>query len=129
MALGAARNRRHNPLNELWMHAARGRKRADRGPMSDPAGLTSFCTGGTDICMRTTLDFDDQLLRQAKKRATEDGESLTRLIEKALRGYLRPARRGPSSFRLRLLTKRGRPVAGVNWDDRDSLYERMEGRS
>ena len=79
--------------------------------------------------MRTTLQFDDALIRQAKKRAADEGEPLTRLIEKALRAYLQPAPAAVKPFRLRLLTKRGRVVAGVNWDDRDSLYERMEGRS
>jgi hypothetical protein len=79
--------------------------------------------------MRTTLDFDDRLLREAKKRAAEEGETLTRLIERALRAYLRPAPRKSTRFRLKLLTKKGRIVPGVNWDDRDSLYERMEGRA
>ena len=83
----------------------------------------------TDICMRTTLEFDDRLIRQAKKRAADEGEPLTRLIEKALRAYLQPAQSAVKPFRLRLLTKRGRAVPGVDWDDRDSLYERMEGRA
>lgn len=78
--------------------------------------------------MRTTLDFDDRLLREAKKRAAEEGETLTRLLEKALRNYLRPQKNQDKPFRLQLLTKKGRVVPGVNWDDRDSLYERMEGR-
>jgi hypothetical protein len=79
--------------------------------------------------MRTTLNFDDRLMREAKKRAADEGESLTRLIEKALRAYLKPPTARRKAFRLELLIKEGRPVPGVNWDDRDSLYERMEGRS
>lgn len=79
--------------------------------------------------MRTTLDFDDRLLREAKKRAAEEGETLTRLIERALRSYLRPRQRPEPAFRLRLLTKKGRRLPGVNLDDRDALYELMEGRS
>jgi hypothetical protein len=78
--------------------------------------------------MRTTLDVDDRLLRQAKKRAAETGETLTALIERALRAYLRPKTAPGKSFRLDLLIKKGRPMPGVNWDDRDSLYERMEDR-
>ena len=38
--------------------------------------------------MRTTLNFDDRLIRTAKTRAAQEGETLTRLIERALRGYL-----------------------------------------
>ncbi len=79
--------------------------------------------------MRTTLDLEDRLLRLAKQRAAEEGETLTRVVEKALRGYLKPNVRRGRPFRLKLLVKRGRVVPGVNWDDRDSLYERMEGRS
>jgi hypothetical protein len=79
--------------------------------------------------MKTTLEFDDRLIKQAKKRAAEDGESLTALIHRALRAYLQPAGPPPRPFRLRLLTRKGRALPGVDWDDRDSIYERMEDRS
>ena len=77
--------------------------------------------------MKTTLNFDDRLIRTAKMRAAQEGETLTRLIERALRDYLQAGtgNHGPA-FRADLLTKRGRPVAGVNLDDRDALYERMD---
>ena len=78
--------------------------------------------------MRTTLDLDDALIRKAKSRATDEGTTLTALIEEALRRYLAPAPPTGKPFRLKLLTKRGRPVPGVNLADRDALYERMEGR-
>ena len=90
--------------------------------------LTDFCIDVTFLCMRTTLDFDDRLLRQAKMRAAAEGETLTSLIERALRAFLRPPRPDRKQFRLHLLTKRGRAVPGINWDDRDSIYERMEDR-
>ena len=55
------------------------------------------------------------------------GETLTRLIERALHDYLQAGPGAPvRRFRAELLTKRGRPVAGVNLDDRDALYERMD---
>lgn len=78
--------------------------------------------------MRTTLDLDEGVLRRAKRRALEEGRTLTALIEEALRRYLSPARPKARPFRLRLLTRRGRLVPGVDLADRDSLYERMEGR-
>ena len=78
--------------------------------------------------MRTTLDLEDALVRKAKGRATETGTTLTAVIEEALRQYLAPAPPAGKPFRLKLLTKKGRPVPGVNLADRDSLYERMEGR-
>ena len=61
--------------------------------------------------------------------AARDGETLTRLIERALRDYLRPARGSVHEFRAELLTKRGPPVAGVDLDDRDLLYQMMDGRN
>ena len=76
--------------------------------------------------MKTTLNFDDRLIRAAKARAAQDGETLTRLVERALYDYLQAPRASSRSFRVELLTKRGRPVAGVNLDDRDMLYERMD---
>lgn len=78
--------------------------------------------------MRTTLDLDDALVRKAKGRAADEGTTLTALIEQALRRYLAPAAPTGKPFRLKLLTKRGHPVPGVNLADRDALYERMEGR-
>ena len=77
--------------------------------------------------MKTTLNFDDQLIRTAKMRAAQEGGTLTRLIERALREYLHAGTRNSGhGFRANLLTKRGRRVAGVNLDDRDALYERMD---
>lgn len=77
--------------------------------------------------MKTTLNFDDHLIRTAKIRAVQQGETLTRLIERALRDYLQAGPRDSvRQFRAELLTKRGRAVAGVNLDDRDALYQRME---
>jgi hypothetical protein len=78
--------------------------------------------------MRTTLDLDDRLIRSAKRRAADLGTTLTAVIEQALREHLAPRRSSGKRFRLRLLTKRGRLVPGVDLSDRDALYERMEGR-
>lgn len=77
--------------------------------------------------MKTTLNFDDHLIRAAKVRAAENGEPLTRLIQRALRQYLQPPERTEPPFKLKLLTKPGRLLPGVNLDDRKSLYDIMEG--
>ena len=81
------------------------------------------------IHMKTTLNINNQILRAAKVRAAETGQTLTRLIETALRDHLASTSRGQPDFRLQLLVKRGRPVPGVTVNDRDALYETMEGRS
>lgn len=78
--------------------------------------------------MRTTLDLDDALVRRAKRRAADEGTTLTAVLEQALREHLAPRRAPGKRFRLRLLTERGRLVPGVDLADRDALYERMAGR-
>ncbi len=77
--------------------------------------------------MKTTLNFDDRLIRAAKSRAAQDGEPLTRLIERAIRHYLQPPKQAKAPFKLKLLTKPGRLLPGVNLDDRKSLYDIMDG--
>ena len=77
--------------------------------------------------MRTPLDLDETLIRKAKRRALDEGTTLTAVIEGALREYLAPARRAGRAFRLKVPTRKGRPVPGVDLADRASLYERMEG--
>ena len=79
------------------------------------------------LCMRTTLDISDELFRSAKKRATDDGMTLRSVVERALRTYLgsRPRRAG---YRLRWRSEHGRLLPGVDLDDRDGLFDRMEGR-
>lgn len=80
--------------------------------------------------MRTTVRLDAGLLADAKKLAAESGQTLTRVIEDALRMKLaRQAarRKGPP---LRLPTTKGRGLLpGVDLDDSAALLERMEARS
>jgi hypothetical protein len=68
-------------------------------------------------------------MRKLKKRAADEGRTLTAVVEDALCQYLAPARPAGKAFRLRLLTKKGGPMPGVDFTDRNALYERMEGRS
>ena len=77
--------------------------------------------------MKITLDFDEGLIRAAKVRAAENGESLTRLIERAIRQYLQPPRRAEEPFKLKLVTKKTRTLPGVDIADRNSLYDIMDG--
>ena len=79
------------------------------------------------LCMRTTLDVSDELLRQAKRRAADEGATLRSVVEAALRAYLAPARRR-AGYRLRWRVERGRLQPGVRLDDRDSLFDLMNGR-
>jgi hypothetical protein len=77
--------------------------------------------------MRTTIEIGDELLRQAKRRAADQGASLRAVIEAALRAYLSP-RRGPRGYRLRWRSEHGRLQPGVRLDDREALFDLMDGR-
>ncbi len=47
--------------------------------------------------MRTTIDLEEALLRRARERATASGTTLSRLVQEALRAYLRPRARAASA--------------------------------
>ena len=80
------------------------------------------------ICMRTTLDLNDELIEKAKQQAARERTTLKAIVERALRGHL--ARRRPTrAYRLQWRPERGRLQPGVRLDDRDALFDLMEGRS
>lgn len=76
--------------------------------------------------MRTIINLDDDLHRRAKTYAARIGKTLTGLVEEALRIRLaRPdvRRRGE----VRLPTFRGDGLQpGVNLEDMDTVYDRMD---
>lgn len=81
-------------------------------------------------CMRTTIRLNEELLREAKRRAAESGCTLTSLIEDALREKLYRARVSKTpSQKIRLKTAgQGGVQAGIDLDDSSALLDAMEGR-
>jgi len=79
------------------------------------------------FCMRTTLDINDELLRQVKRRAADEGTSLRAVIEGALRAHIGRPRRG-KTYRLRWRTEKGRMRPAVRIEDRDALFDLMDDR-
>lgn len=77
------------------------------------------------ICMRTTLQLDDELIVQAKIRAARSGRTLSQVIEDALRQALAP-RAELSEQRVAVPTSPGRPRPGVNLDDNANLLDLMD---
>jgi len=78
--------------------------------------------------MRTTIEISNELLRQAKKRAADEGAPLRKVVEEALRSYLgRHPRR--KRYELKWRTERGRILPNVRLDDRDAIFNLMEGRT
>jgi hypothetical protein len=78
--------------------------------------------------MRTTVRLPEELLRKAKKRAGETGQTLTSLIEEGLKVVLaspdRPRRRG--RVRLPISTASGGTLPGIDLNRSGDLEDRME---
>jgi Arc/MetJ family transcription regulator len=78
-------------------------------------------------CMRTTIEISDELFRQLKRKAADEGATIRQVVESALRVYLgkQSKRKG---YQLNWKTERGRILPGVRLDDRDALFDLMDGR-
>lgn len=76
--------------------------------------------------MRTTVRLDDELMKAAKHYALEHNQTLTSLIEEALREKL--ARQGQDTPRppFKLITAKGKLRPGVDLDDNSALLDLME---
>lgn len=75
---------------------------------------------------RTTLDIDDALLRDLKKRAASQGRTLQALVNE----YLKRASSAPAGppYQLQLKGWRAELLPGVDLFDRDTLFDLMDGR-
>jgi predicted transcriptional regulator len=79
--------------------------------------------------MRTTIRLSDDLLRRARKKAAEEGRTLTSLIEEGLKGFLidsKPARR--TRVKLPVSKASGGTLPGVDLNRSSDLEDRMENR-
>ena len=75
--------------------------------------------------MRTTIEINDRLLRDAEKRAVEEGTTLGAIVDRALRDLLGVT---APSYRLSWRPERGRLRPGVKLGGRGALFDLMEGR-
>ncbi len=78
--------------------------------------------------MRTTLNLDDDLIRAAKKRAAETGQTLSATLEAALREILEKDKKPKPPYRFRWKTVKGVVQPRVDLSDRNAFIDRMEGR-
>lgn len=74
--------------------------------------------------MRTTISLDERLLSQLKRRAAEQGTSVSKLVEQAVRLFVRTprARAGSSTFELVTFGTGGR-FSRHNIDKASALLE------
>ncbi len=79
------------------------------------------------LCMKTTIQLDDQLLAEAKQCAAQTGRTLKAVIEDALRETLARTESPQAPVRVSLQTFKGRGLQpGVDLDDTSSLLDLME---
>lgn len=75
-------------------------------------------------CMRTTVNLPDELLRDAKSRAAEEGITLTRLLAEALRLRMGD---GPAAERFRMPVFAGDGMQpGVDLSDNAATRDRLD---
>lgn len=81
------------------------------------------------LCMRTTININDELLRTAKLRAAQAHRTLTSVIEDALRLAFNDQPVSGSRRRASVPTcGEGGLQPGVELSDSAALLDRMEGR-
>lgn len=93
--------------------------------------MTYSCILHMLLCVRATVDIDDDLLIELKRVAAERRQSLKELIEDAIRSSLAHRRKPRNQKEIQhRVTFRGRGVQrGVNLDSMRELLDIMEGSS
>ena len=74
--------------------------------------------------MRTTIRLNDDLLRQAKRRAAEEGRTFSSLVEDGLRAVLRPQKQ--TRVKLPLSTAGGGVHPGIDLNSNASLQDLLD---
>ncbi len=72
--------------------------------------------------MKTTLNLDDQVLKNAKEEAARSGITLTAFVEQALKAQLLQKSESVS-YRFRPKVIKGTKPPNVDISERDALYE------
>ena len=76
---------------------------------------------------RTTIVLDDDVLESLKIRSAQEGASMKDVVNRYLREAFR-VKKKRSGYKLEWKTYKGKLQPGVNLEDRDTLFEIMEGR-
>ena len=77
---------------------------------------------------RTTVRLPDDLIRRAKRKAAEEGRSLTALIEEGLRRVVDESRTAKPVARTlpRVSAAKGGLAPGIEWDRLSATVEEMD---
>ena len=76
--------------------------------------------------MKTTIDINDELLREAKRRAAAQGMTLRAFVEDALQARMLERSRERGAFRIHLPVVQGTAAPAADIADRRSLYDHMD---
>jgi hypothetical protein len=82
---------------------------------------------GSSADVRTTLNIEDGLYREAKVRAAREGVTVTSVVEEALRQLLRSRPGSWQRGELPALPQTGGLLPGVDLRDNQSLYDILAG--
>lgn len=75
--------------------------------------------------VKTTLNIDDQIMRERKREAARQGRTMSELVETALRQLLQPKKRDQKQLPPIPTFPGGAYLVDIA--DRDALYGAMEG--
>lgn len=80
------------------------------------------------VCMKTTIEISDSLLREAKKVMIQNGQTFKELITTLLRNYMQSQRKKAKPFKWRCRPFRGDGLVddlkGAGWEKiRERIYE------
>jgi len=79
--------------------------------------------------MRTTIRLSDDLLRKARKKAAEQGRTLTSLVEEGLKAILAESKpRARKHVRLPICKASGGTFPGVDLNRSSDLLDRLDER-
>lgn len=77
--------------------------------------------------MKTSLLISDAVYQETRRRAVETHRTIGEVVETALRNWLDEEQR-PAAYTWRWKPVQGLRASGVNVDDRDALYDVLDGR-
>jgi hypothetical protein len=80
------------------------------------------------LCMRTTIDLPDELMRTAKQKAAEDNTTLREIFDRALRQYLAgPQPQKPFKLKLKPLPRNKMLIPESMLESREKLFDFLDG--
>ena len=77
------------------------------------------------ICMRTSIDIQEELFKAIRKKAQAEGTTLKELIHRGLRLVLKDEAESSTTFRFSWRTEKGKLSPGLRIEDRNQLWDRM----